>query len=267
MKIKRFTESLNSSLKNNIEDAFIDFIDLGILDIKQRDINEYGLYFNFNLPEPTSEIETLDNLIKISEYLVDIKTSVLRLKEYYSKVDVSCDKTISIDKSLSPSQNYYVGIIDSSELDYEKLSNTSYKAKLKNKTELDNVDIIKVYNALNINNNVRLWLRGWSGGRNLIVITDSLEELDNLETNPKLLQCQMSIDRVRILDFDLYKLNSGDFIIKLDNYILLQQKLILYNSVDKYLIENNMLEKFISEKVKEYLNLWSREYPRLERYL
>lgn len=257
MKIKRFNESLENNLKKDIEDSFIEFIDLELLNIKELDINEYGLYFNFNLPEPSSEIEILDRLIKISEYIKDIKTSLLRLKDYYPKLDISCSKTISICKSISPDQNYYVGIIDNSEVNYEKLSESSYKLKLIDKTELDKEDIIKVYNTLNINNNVKLWLRGWSGGRNLIVIRDSLEELDNLETNPKLLMCQMSIESVRILDFDLYKLNSGDFIIRLDNDY----------SVDKYLIKNNMLEKFISEKVKEYLNLWSREYPRLERYL
>lgn len=257
MKIKRFTESLENNLKNDIEDSFIDFIDLDFLDIKKGDINEYSLYFNFNLPEPNSEIETLDNLIKISKYLKDIKDSLLRLKDMYPKIDISCSKIISIDKSFSPNQNYYVGIIDNSEVNYEKLSESSYKLKLRNKTELEKEDIVKVYNTLNINNNVSLWLRGWSGGRNLIVIEDSLEELDNLETNPKLLMCQMSIEQVRILDFDLYKLNSGDFIIKLDND----------NSSNKYLIKSNMLETFISEKIKEYLKLWSRPYPRLEKYL
>lgn len=256
MKIKRFNESLESNLKNDIEDSFIDFIDLGILNIKEVDINEYVLYFNFNLPE-SSGIETLDNLIKISDNLKYIKNSLLRLKDYYPKIEVDCGKIISIDKSFSLNQNYYVGIIDNSEVSYGKLSESSYKLKLRDKTELDKEDIIKVYNTLNINNNVELWLRGWSGGRNLIVIRDSLEELDNLETNPKLLMCQMSIESVRILDFDLYKLNSGDFIIKLAND----------NSKDKYLIKNNILEKFISEKVKQYLNLWSKGYPRLERYL
>lgn len=110
MKIKRFNESLENNLKNDIEDSFIDFIDLGVLNIKEEDINEWGLYFNFNLPE-SSEIETLDNLIKISDYLKDIKISLLRLKDYYPKIDISCSKIISIDKSFSPNTHYYVGII------------------------------------------------------------------------------------------------------------------------------------------------------------
>jgi hypothetical protein len=243
MRIRKFNESW--SLKNIIEEYFIDFVDEGMVKINETD-NKYVLVFNFKLPKANTLTEYINNLNQSSEYIDDINVGVNRIKDKH-EIDISFSNL-----DLKGENNFYLEIIDNTKSVYKKLTQPTFKSKLKNVKVLDTNDILRVYNKFNING-AKLWFTGFSGGQ---TIFDLQNENINVENHDpaKLLVADMSIKSVAIIRISLYKLDTDDYMIKIDN-----QNQAIEN--DLYLIKNGELEEFLDLMVNKKYDYWSVLYP------
>ena len=256
--IKTFTKynesSLVKTLKSEINYYFIYFIDDKILKIENNG-SEYELFFNFKV-ENSNTIDTLDGIIKLSEYFEEIKVSILQLKKDFPNIDVFFSKNISIGDSDS----YYIKIIDNSNDKFKRILKSTYDIKLKSKVEINKDDIIKVYNILNQHNDLNIVITGWSAGQRIFDFEKRRNDSEILEVkDAKMIRVHVSFPGISITDFTLYKLKDSKFIYNNDYYS------------EIYLIDEKEIEEFLIYKVKEYSNYLKSEYPKykdnFEKYL
>lgn len=205
LKAYKIFESNDETFEGYLNDCFIEFIDDEILTISKSN-NEYNLYWDFSKYMPENIADKIDSLIKIANYLDDIKTGLDRLMDKYDanityiSDEIGAYFKITLDNISDKSGSYYT------------ISKNKFNTLKSDILEIKIQDILSIQRlALEFGNN--LWLRGWSRGEQ-VFDTEDISDGDYEE--PRLLQLRVSKDNWCLSWYDIYYLKGDKFVIKED---------------------------------------------------
>jgi hypothetical protein len=204
-KLKKFNEHLeNESLKEIIEDYFIDFIDSGILEIREAENASFSLFFTFSeKKEVKNNSDKLEFFISLGDIFKSIKQSIDKLSVDY-KISYSMDDYISTKGAFEI--NIYGLKIQSG--GFEKVSKTTWdEIYNRGRNEIDSKTVLFIWDKLEeykkLTNKSKLYnidVIGWSDGSKVFDTHDSYRQYDEKIHKPKL----VNYDVNGTINFDSY---------------------------------------------------------------
>jgi hypothetical protein len=133
---------------------------------------------------------------------------------------------------------------------YLEIDYNEFKIKKEERIVIPNESIIEISKCKG-----KKWMRGWIGGKQTFDFS-SYEEMSEKflmsKEESKLILLQISMSNVRVVDMDIYYLNTSEYLVRCK---------IFPGDPDEYFILKNITD--LNSLVEECFVIVSKEYPRI----